>query len=94
MRDASFPFLVFSCLQGEDSPFMQSFYDKGRVSGLLKSVPIYAVLGEDLGLRGAHFVAYRVSTSSALFGGRFQVYLGGFSAPYVSDTFNMTTSYQ
>ncbi|CAM9327330.1 unnamed protein product [Ascophyllum nodosum] len=51
-----------SWLQGEDSPFMQSFYDKGRVSGLLKSVPIYAVLGEDLGLRGAHFVAYRMYT--------------------------------
>lgn len=40
---------------------MMAFYDKGRVSGLLKSVPVYAVLEEDIGLRGAHFVAFRVS---------------------------------
>lgn len=39
---------------------MKAFYDKGRVSGLLKSVPVYAVLEEDIGLRGAHFVAFRV----------------------------------
>lgn len=47
--------------QGMDSPFMKAFYDKGRVSSLLKSVPVYAVLVEDIGLRGAHFVASRVS---------------------------------
>ncbi|CAN0522810.1 unnamed protein product, partial [Ectocarpus sp. 8 AP-2014] len=47
-------------LEGEDSPFMKGFYDKGRVSSLLKAVPVYAVLVEDIGLRGAHFVAYRV----------------------------------
>lgn len=40
---------------------MKGFYDKGRVSGLLKVVPVYAVLVEDIGLRGAHFVAFRVS---------------------------------
>ncbi|CAN0574698.1 unnamed protein product, partial [Ectocarpus sp. 12 AP-2014] len=28
----------------EDSPFMKGFHDKGRVSGLLKAVPMYAVL--------------------------------------------------
>lgn len=39
---------------------MKGFYDKGRVSSLLKAVPVYAVLVEDIGLRGAHFVAYRV----------------------------------
>lgn len=39
---------------------MKGFYDKGRVSGLLKAVPVYAVLVEDIGLRGAHFVAIRV----------------------------------
>lgn len=50
------------CAQGADSPFMKAFYDKGRVSGLLKSIPIYAVLEEDIGLRGAHFVAFRVSS--------------------------------
>jgi hypothetical protein len=36
---------------------MKSFYDKGRVSGLLKSIPVYAVMVEDLGERGAQFVA-------------------------------------
>lgn len=46
--------------KGADSPFMKGFYDKGRVSGLLKDVPVYAVLVEDIGLRGAHFVAFRV----------------------------------
>lgn len=46
--------------QGADGPFMKAFYDKGRVSGLLEEVPIYAVLVEDIGLRGAHFVAARV----------------------------------
>ncbi|CAB1109771.1 unnamed protein product [Ectocarpus sp. CCAP 1310/34] len=46
--------------RGEDSPFMKGFHDKGRVSGLLKAVPMYAVLVEDIGLRGAHFVAYRL----------------------------------
>ncbi|CAN0499677.1 unnamed protein product, partial [Scytosiphon promiscuus] len=40
-----------------DSPFMKAFYDKGRVASLLKNVPVYAVLVEDIGLRGAHFVA-------------------------------------
>lgn len=52
----------FGVPQGDDSPFMKAFYDKGRVSGILNAVPIYAVLGEDMGLRGAHFVAYRVGT--------------------------------
>eukprot|EP00752_Nemacystus_decipiens_P001395 g1380.t1 len=47
-------------VQGADSPFMKGFYDKGRVSGLLKAVPVYAVLVEDIGLRGAHFVALRL----------------------------------
>lgn len=52
----------FDGLKGADSPFMKGFYDKGRVSGLLKDVPVYAVLVEDIGLRGAHFVAFRVRT--------------------------------
>ncbi|CAM9123498.1 unnamed protein product [Pylaiella littoralis] len=47
-------------IQGADSPFMKAFYDKGRVSGLLRAVPVYAVLIEDIGLRGAHFVAFRL----------------------------------
>jgi glucokinase len=33
--------------------FMQAFKDKGRVSALLDDVPVWAVLVEDLGVRGA-----------------------------------------
>eukprot|EP00904_Undaria_pinnatifida_P011444 jgi/Undpi1/742/HiC_scaffold_10.g04206.m1 len=47
-------------LKGEDSPFMKAFRDKGRVSGILEYVPVYAVLEEDIGLRGAHVVAFRM----------------------------------
>ena len=32
---------------------------KGRVQGMLRSVPIYAVMVEDLGERGAHYMAYK-----------------------------------
>jgi len=47
-------------LRGEKTAFMQAFYDKGRVSPLLKRVPMYAVLAEDIGQRGAHLVAFRL----------------------------------
>ena len=40
-----------------NSPFMEAFYDKGRLSPLLKRIPLYAVLVEDIGQRGAHLVA-------------------------------------
>ena len=36
----------------------QAMLDKGRVSGMLDGVPVYAVLVEDLGERGAHRVAF------------------------------------
>ena len=49
-----------SLLQGEDSLFMQAFRDKGRLSPLLRRVPVYAVLAEDIGQRGAHLVAFRL----------------------------------
>ena len=39
--------------------FMRSLLDKGRVSGMLDAVPVFAVLVEDLGERGAHYVAYK-----------------------------------
>ena len=48
-------------IQGENSPFMRAYQDKGRVSPLLKTVPLFAVLNEDLGLRGARVCAQRVS---------------------------------
>ena len=37
--------------------FMNALVDKGRLSDLVKSIPIYAVTIEDLGERGAHRVA-------------------------------------
>ena len=41
---------------------------KGRVSGMLSAVPVYAVLVEDVGERGAHLVAFqeyqRIKTST------------------------------
>ena len=54
-----------SLLKGEKSLFMQAFRDKGRLSPLLKRVPVYAVLAEDIGQRGAHLVAFRLMKSSA-----------------------------
>jgi glucokinase len=40
-----------------DTEFMQSYLHKGRVSTLLERIPLYAVLVEDLGVRGAHKAA-------------------------------------
>jgi len=40
--------------------FMEAFNDKGRVSGILKSIPVYAVLVEDLGERGAEYIALQL----------------------------------
>ena len=47
-------------IKGNDSAFMQAFHDKGRLAPLLKRVPVYAVLAEDIGQRGAHLVAFRL----------------------------------
>jgi len=41
-------------IEGENSPFMKAYNDKGRVSPILEYVPAFAVLTEDLGVRGAH----------------------------------------
>ena len=43
---------------GPNGKFMTALKDKGRVSGVIDNIPIYAVLAEDLGERGAHFMAY------------------------------------
>ena len=48
-------------IQGDASPFMKAFKDKGRLSSLVQSIPLFAVLDDDLGLYGAWFVALRVS---------------------------------
>lgn len=47
-------------LKDPQGPFMRAFRDKGRVSGMLNSVPVYAVLVEDLGERGAKFIATKL----------------------------------
>ncbi|EWM29239.1 glucokinase [Nannochloropsis gaditana] len=46
-------------IAGENSLFMEAFRDKGRVSPLLSKIPMYAVLVEDLGERGAHWMAIK-----------------------------------
>ncbi|KAL4129339.1 hypothetical protein PRIC2_005348 [Phytophthora ramorum] len=40
--------------------FLNSLFDKGRVSPALRACPIYLVLNEDLGERGAHYYAYQL----------------------------------
>ena len=46
-------------IKDPDGPFMTALFDKGRVKSLLYTVPIYAVLAEDVGKRGAHYKAYQ-----------------------------------
>ena len=48
-------------IQGEDSEFMKAFWDKGRVKGILNDIPLFAVMEQDLGIRGAYVCALRVS---------------------------------
>jgi len=45
--------------------FMHSFMDKGRMEELLSKVPVWIVLAEDIGQRGAHLLAYRLSMELA-----------------------------
>jgi glucokinase len=40
-------------IEGKDTCFMKAYKDKGRVSPILDSVPLLAVMTEDLGVRGA-----------------------------------------
>jgi hypothetical protein len=47
-------------VQPGDELFLNVFKDKGRVSGILDRVPVYAVLVEDLGLRGASLQAFQL----------------------------------
>lgn len=46
-------------IKDPEGPFLRAFHDKGRVSNMLLTIPIYAVMEEDLGQRGAHLVAYQ-----------------------------------
>ena len=38
-------------IQGENSLFMKAYNDKGRASVVLKKVPLFAVMADDLGVR-------------------------------------------
>lgn len=56
-------------INGPDSEFMRRFLDKGRMTSIMSDFPVYVVMQEDLGLRGAHNVASQraaelVSTST------------------------------
>lgn len=45
-------------MKGADSDFIQSYQKKGRVSGVLKLIPLYLATVEDLGIRGAYQAAW------------------------------------
>lgn len=47
----------------KNSIFLDAVFDKGRVSPAVKAVPIYLVLTEDLGERGAHYYAMQLLDS-------------------------------
>ena len=47
-------------IQGTNSPFMKAFLERGRLSSMMESIPLYAVIPEDLGVRGAFYIAKRV----------------------------------
>ena len=40
-------------IEGKDSCFLKAYLDKGRVSPILDNIPLFAVMVEDLGVRGA-----------------------------------------
>ena len=40
-------------IEEQESPFLKAYNDKGRVNQVLEHVPLFAVLVEDLGVRGA-----------------------------------------
>jgi len=53
-------------IKDPDGPFMTALFDKGRVKSMLYTVPIFAVIAEDLGERGAHFAGTRQKSSLLL----------------------------
>eukprot|EP00240_Pyramimonas_obovata_P002321 CAMPEP_0118929704 /NCGR_PEP_ID=MMETSP1169-20130426/6631_1 /TAXON_ID=36882 /ORGANISM="Pyramimonas obovata, Strain CCMP722" /LENGTH=449 /DNA_ID=CAMNT_0006871951 /DNA_START=93 /DNA_END=1439 /DNA_ORIENTATION=- len=44
----------------EGNAFMEAYYDKGRLSKVVKDIPVRLVLSEDIGQRGAQLVATRL----------------------------------
>mmetsp|Transcript_15605 Transcript_15605/g.39957 ORF Transcript_15605/g.39957 Transcript_15605/m.39957 type:complete len:456 (+) Transcript_15605:60-1427(+) len=55
-------------LMDPHSGFQTAMHDKGRVSDLLSQIPIKVVMAEDLGLRGAHLMAFRSAARSSALG--------------------------
>jgi glucokinase len=47
-------------LADEEGAFMGAYYDKGRVSNLLTQVPLFLVMNDDMGQRGAHLRSVRL----------------------------------
>lgn len=47
-------------MKGDNNPFMMAFRDKGRVTGLVSKIPVYAVKIEDLGERGAQSMGLKL----------------------------------
>lgn len=47
-------------IRGAGSKFMERLVGKGRMTSIMSSIPVYVVMQEDLGLRGAHVVAARI----------------------------------
>ena len=72
---------IAGCLEGEATEFMKSYLHKGRVSPLLERIPLYAVLVEDLGVRGAHKAAQLAYENYA------QQRAGGGTSRYSTETF-------
>lgn len=50
-------------IEGQDSCFMKAFHDKGRLKPVLQTIPLFAVMTEDLGVRGAYYCANVVSSA-------------------------------
>jgi len=48
----------------QNSLFMKRLRQKGRLSSIMRDFPVYVVMKEDLGLRGAHIVASRLIDES------------------------------
>jgi len=53
-------------ISGTETPFMKAYVDRGRLSNLMKKIPIYAVLPEDLGIRGAYVCALKELRNGAM----------------------------
>eukprot|EP00558_Chaetoceros_sp_UNC1202_P003656 CAMPEP_0197234778 /NCGR_PEP_ID=MMETSP1429-20130617/2438_1 /TAXON_ID=49237 /ORGANISM="Chaetoceros sp., Strain UNC1202" /LENGTH=291 /DNA_ID=CAMNT_0042693265 /DNA_START=105 /DNA_END=980 /DNA_ORIENTATION=- len=46
-------------IQGQESSFMKAYKDKGRLTDLVMNIPLFAVMTEDIGMRGARVCALR-----------------------------------